>query len=373
MLVRSLRLRDFRNLSAVDLEPDARFNVIAGPNGQGKTNLLESVYLLAALKSFRALRNAAMVQHGADSAFCSAWIDRGGMRREVELTLKPRGRQIRLNGNAVRRVSDFFGLVNAVSFCPEDVTVLRDSPGDRRRFLDRMIFNANPKYATEMADYEAALKNRNALIKDGIVRDQELLSVYDQQVIEHGIRVIERRRDHIEGIRSELVGTFGEIFGEGFEPWISYAVRFMADRPDHDAVLADRAALEDVYASALGAARRKDLARGFTTIGPHRDDFETQLLGNPMRDFASQGQHRAFVLALKITEIRKLREQLGHYPILLLDDVSSELDPQRNEKLFDFLSTIEGQVFITTTDVDYVRLHHEFRRFDVSGGEVTPE
>ena len=372
MLVRSLRLRDFRNLSAVDIEPDARFNVIVGSNGQGKTNLLESVYLLAALKSFRALRNAALVRNGTESAYCAAWIDRGGVRREVELTLKPRGRKIRLNGNAVRRVSDFFGLVNAVSFCPEDVTVLRDSPGDRRRFLDRMIFNANPKYASEMADYESALKNRNALIKDGIVRDRQLLEVYDQQLIDHGIRVIERRRDHITAIRPELVRTFSEIFGDGFDPGIAYAVRFMDDRPDHDAILEDRDALEDAYASALAAARRRDLARGFTTIGPHRDDFTTELLGNPMRDFASQGQHRAFVLALKITEIRSLREQLGHYPILLLDDVSSELDPQRNEKLFDFLSTIEGQVFITTTDVDYVRLHHEFRRFDVSCGEVTP-
>ena len=370
MLVRSLRLRDFRNLSAVEIEPGPRFNVIVGANGQGKTNLLESVYLLAALKSFRSLRNAALIRHGAETALCSAWIDRGGVRREVDLTLRPRGRKVSLNGNTVRRVSDFFGLVNAVSFCPEDVTVLRDSPGDRRTFLDRMIFNANPKYAGEMSDYEAALKNRNALIKDGIVRDQELLKVYDEQVIQHGVRVIERRRDHIDAMRAPLIQSFEEIFGEGFDPNISYRMKFLGDDPDHESVLASNERLTEAYRAALDGARRKDLARGFTTVGAHRDDFATYLLGNPMKDFASQGQHRAFVLAMKITEIRMLREQLGHYPILLLDDVSSELDPQRNEKLFDFLSTIEGQVFITTTDVKYVRLHHEFRRFDVSDGEV---
>ncbi len=372
MLVRSLRLRDFRNLPAVEIEPGLRFNVIVGQNGQGKTNLLESVYLLAALKSFRSLRNAALIRHGAPNALCSAWIDRGGMRREVELTLRPRGRKVSLNGNTVRKLSDFFGLVNAVSFCPEDVTVLRDSPGSRRTFLDRMIFNALPGYATEMSDYEAALKHRNALIKDGIVRDQSLLSVYDQQVVMHGTEVMARRRDFIAEMREPLIQSFGEIFGEGFDPDIAYRSKFLGDHPEHDEILNDDARLAAEFQTALDNARRKDLARGFTTIGPHRDDFIAHLLGNPMRDFASQGQHRAFVLALKITEIRMLRETLGHYPILLLDDVSSELDPQRNEKLFDFLSTIEGQVFITTTDVNYVRLHHEFRRFDVSNGQVTP-
>lgn len=372
MRVESLRLRDFRNLREVDLDLDPRFNVIVGPNGQGKTNLLESVYFLAALKSFRSLTNAALIRHEAEEARCAAWVDRGGMRREVVVDFKPRGRKVRLNGNAVRRLSDFFGVVNTVAFVPEDVTILKDGPAQRRTFIDRAIFNAHPAYAEEMSQYETALKHRNALIRDGEVRDRALLGVYDAQLVQTAVKVIQRRCAFIDRMRAPFASCFAEIFGEGFDPEIRYALRFASDRPDHDALLADPTALAEALTEALNARFRRDLARGHTTVGPHRDDIEASLSGQPMREFASQGQHRAFVLALKITEIRLLHDHLGHPPILLLDDVSSELDPVRNERLFDFLSTVEGQVFITTTDADFVRLSHPYTRWNVRAGQVTP-
>ncbi len=371
MRIESLQLRDFRNLRDVTLEPDPRFNVIVGPNGQGKTNLLESVYFLAALKSFRSLTNAAMIRHGNDAARCQAWVDRGGMRREVQIDLKPRGRKVSLNGNYVRKLSDFFGLVNTVAFVPEDVSVLKAGPSQRRTFLDRAIFNAQAAYAGEMADYESALKQRNALIRDGHVRDHAVLEVYDAQLVELGATVIERRLNYLDALLPPFTETFAEIFGPGFEPHVRYAARFAIDRPDHDTLVRSPEALREAMRAELKTRLRRDLARGHTSVGPHRDDFETTLMGQPMREFASQGQHRAFVLALKITEIRLLNERLGHYPILLLDDVSSELDPVRNARLFEFLSGIDGQVFITTTDAEFVRLEHPYKRWNVSAGEVT--
>lgn len=367
MLVESLRLRDFRNLADVRIEPDPRFNVIVGPNGQGKTNLLESIFFLAALKSFRSLKNAALVHEGAEEARLAAWIDRGGVRREVEVSLGPRSRRIRLNGNSVRRLSEFFGLVNAVAFAPEDVSVMKASPADRRTFFDRMIFNAAPAYADEMSAFESALKQRNALIRDGEIRDRGLLEVYDHELVRRALVIIRRRTAWLDELRAPFAATFGEIFGPGFDPGIAYSVQFdeAGDPPGAGGDPGERMLL------ALRRALPRDLARGHTSVGPHRDDFEATLSGRSLREFASQGQHRAFVLALKVTEIQLSTARLGHCPILLLDDVSSELDPERNARLFDFLSSVEGQVFITTTDTSYVRLSHPFRRWTMHRGAVT--
>lgn len=370
MRVESLRLRDFRNLAAVEFVPDPRFNVIVGPNGQGKTNLLESIYFLAALKSFRSLKNAALVREGCDRASLSAWIDRGGVRREVKIVLTPRSRKVRLNDNVVRRLSDFFGVVNTVAFVPEDVSVMKASPGARRTFFDRMVFNAWPAYATEVSDYESALKQRNALIRDGHVSDRSTLAAFDAEVVRRALVVIERRTRFVAELSEPFERSFAEIFGPGFDPRVTYRMRFADEDPEHDRLLADRDALADALSGALRHALPRDLARGHTTVGPHRDDFVATLGGRPMREFASQGQHRAFVLALKTTEIRLSEQRMGHCPILLLDDVSSELDPNRNARLFDFLSTIDGQVFITTTDDDYVRLNHSYRRWSVRDGGI---
>ena len=371
MLVRSLRLRDFRNLVAVDVEPDPRFNVVVGRNGQGKTNLIEAIYFLAALKSFRSLTNANLIREGSPSAICSAWVDRAGSRREVEVTIGPRGRSVNLNGERVRKLGEFFGVVNTVAFVPEDVSVMRRSPGDRRSFFDRMVFNSQPAYASEMAEYETALKQRNALLKEADARDKTLLEIYDDQLVDRGARVIERRRDYLGRLLPRFISTFEEIFGRDYSPELALQLRFLEKNPEHDTILAEGPALREALADALKGSLSKDLLRGFTTVGPHRDDFRARLLGHPMKEFASQGQHRAFVLALKITEIQLLNEQQGHHPILLLDDVSSELDTLRSARLFDFLSTIEGQVFITTTDVEYIRLSERYRRFDVVDGEVS--
>lgn len=368
MLVQSLRLRDFRNLAELTLAPDSRFNIIEGANGQGKTNLLESIYFLAALRSFRALRNAAIVRTGADEAQCEAWIDRGGVRREVSIAIGPRARRIRLNGNTVRRLGDFFGTVNAVAFTPEDVAVMRGSPGDRRAFIDRMIFNAHPGFAVEMAEYETALKNRNALVRDGEVRDRSLLEVYDHQLARCAAVIARRRIDWLEALREPFAATFDEIFGGGVGASVSYRPSFLDDETPDDP---GDAGLASAMRDALEASLRRDLQRGHTTVGPHRDDFDGAIDGRSAREYASQGQHRSYVLSLKITEIRLSTERNGHSPILLLDDVSSELDPARNARLFEFLSSIDGQVFITTTDAAFVRLDRPSTRWTMAAGVLT--
>ena len=166
MRIDALRLRDFRNIEDVFVEPHPRFNVLCGDNGQGKTNFLEAIYLMGAVKSFRPQTNAALVRIGQSEAVLEAKVDRGGYERIVRLDITDRGKRVSLNGNAVRNLTDFFGTVNVVVFGPEDIRILKGSPSDRRRFIDRAIFNAHPGFAVESQSYEEVLKNRNALLKE---------------------------------------------------------------------------------------------------------------------------------------------------------------------------------------------------------------
>jgi len=368
MLLEALRLQHFRNIEFAEVEPHPRFNIFWGQNGQGKTNLLEAIYLLSAVKSFRPQTNADLIQHGFDDALLEARVDRGGYQRIVRLDISSRGKKVFLNNNPVRNLSDFFGTVNVVIFGPEDIQILKGSPSERRRFIDRAIFNAHPAYAVEMQSYEEVLKQRNAVLKDPR-HDRALLSIYDEQLIQYGADVIERRLDFIDHFQPVLAATFKSIFDESFEAEVTYdfhrAEEFDFDpqgsRIDHERTI-DRA---------LSITADEERDRGYTVIGPHRDDLATSLNGHDVKTFASQGQHRAFVLAMKIAEIRYLEERYRFAPILLLDDVSSELDRDRNRFLFDYLrQRTEGQVFITTTHRDYILVEDDVVDFEISGGVV---
>jgi DNA replication and repair protein RecF len=372
MLLEALRLRHFRNLSAVEIEPHPRFNVLAGPNGQGKTNLLEAVYLLSAVKSFRAsTTNASLIEFGQDEATLEARVERGGYERIVRLEIGPRGKRVLLNENPVRNLSDFFGTLNVVVFGPEDIGILKGSPSERRRFIDRGIFNAHPAFATESLHYEEVLKNRNALLKSERL-DRALLGVYDEQLIEYGARIIRRRLDFIEHFRPVLERTFRSIFQADFRADVAYDMPWAEVSQDRTGYFEDPLVIDRWLADALAATAAEERERGFTVVGPHRDDLIATLNGHDVKNFASQGQNRAFVLAMKIAEITYLEERYHFAPILLLDDVSSELDRERNRYLFAFLKGREqGQVFITTTHRDYILLEEDLQVFHVREGVIS--
>lgn len=369
MLIEAIRLRNFRNIAEALVEPHPRFNVLWGANGQGKTNFLEAVYLLSAVKSFRPQTNATLVKFGEQEAMLEAKIDRGGWERIVRLDITERGKKVFLNNNPVRNLSDFFGTVNVVVFGPEDIQILKGSPSERRRFVDRAIFNAQPGYAVEADNYEEVLRQRNALLKSRTV-DRVLLETYDEQLVQYGADVMQRRLDFLAEFRPILRSTFQSIFDESFEADVRYDVRWA------EALLIEpppRVELERMIVEGIRRTRDEERDRGFTCVGPHRDDLETTMNGRDVKSFASQGQHRAFVLAMKIAEIRYLEERFHFAPILLLDDVSSELDQERNRYLFDFLRhRAEGQVFITTTHRDYILLEQDVATYHVDRGAIAP-
>lgn len=364
MLIEALSAADFRNIAKAHIEPHPRFNIFAGKNGQGKTNLLEAIYLLSAVKSFRPQTNRDLIRFGAESARLEARVERGGSQRIVSLEIGERGKKVFLNENPVRNLQDFFGTINIVIFGPDDVLLLKGSPSGRRRFLDRAIFNGYPGYAYVTSQFDDVLKQRNALLKDGRI-DAVLLSTYDEQFIQYGAEIVERRLSFLSDFRELLVATFAEIFDADLEPTLSYGSKWLDDG------VTDRRAIEKNLERELDRTRNEERDRRHTVVGPHRDDLETFLDGKDVKSFGSQGQHRGFVLALKIAEIRFLESRFHFAPILLLDDVSSELDRDRNRFLFEFLkSRMEGQVFITTTHRDHILLDEELKSFSVWGGEI---
>ena len=351
--------------------------MFAGDNGQGKTNLLEAIYAVCTLRSFRTRRLAELIAFDRTEARLAAQVERGGSVRTYELGLTPTGRQVRLDGKAVRPAARYFGGFQVVLFAPEDLTVARGAPADRRAFLDRAVFQRAPEYLAEAQDYDKVLRSRNAVLRAasgrghagaGSARDSAgLLAVYDERLAELGARRVYRRAQLVAEMTPRLRAAFSAITRADLAAEARYASPWLAS----GARLDDEADLRAQLAAALLAARSVDLARAVTTVGPHRDDVELSLGGRAAASFASQGQLRAYVLAWKIAELELLAETHGDAPILLLDDVSSELDPQRNEYLFDFLRTKKPQCFVTTTHRRHVLAGEQRIDFDVSSGVLT--
>ncbi len=364
MILQALQLQSFRNLAPMTIEPGQGFNVFVGDNGQGKTNLLEAIYLAGTLRSFRTSHTAEMIAHDQPEAAVRARVERGGLARLYELRLTPRRKETRLDGKTPRSLADYFGDFNVVLFAPDDLRVPRGNPAGRRRFLDRSVFNRQPSFLADAQRYARALKSRNALLRAERV-DDALLDAYDEELKRSGARMLRARRRYL----AELSGLFADAYESITQSGLP--VELVYEAPD--ALLEageDEDALVERLGAALVATRARDRARRQTNIGPHADDLCFLLAGKPARAFASQGQLRSLVLAWKTAEMRLLRARQGDSPLLLLDDVSSELDATRNRFLFDFLRKIECQCFVTTTHEKHVAVTENRLDFRVFGGHV---
>jgi len=302
-----------------------------------------------------------------EEARLGAEVDRGGSVRTYELALRPAARQARLDGKVVRPTSRYFGGFQVVLFAPEDLAVPRGAPAERRAFLDRAVFQRAPEYLGEAQSYDKVLKSRNALLRalrDRHSRDLTLLDVYDQQLAELGARRMVRRARFVEEIAPRFRSAFESIARVDAPVDLAYA-------PALGEAVAEESAVVGALAAALAQTRGQDIARAVTSVGPHRDDLALSLGGQPAGAFASQGQLRAMVLAWKTAELDLLEEAHGEAPILLLDDVSSELDPRRNEYLFEFLRVKQCQCFVTTTHPRHVLASEERVDYEVRSGSVT--
>jgi len=370
MQLLSLRYERFRNLADVALTPSAHTTIAVGENGQGKTNLLEGLYFLATLKPLRAGRLAELVQFGAASARVTGRFLLAGAEREISVEVMPGARTAFVDGKRAASLEAYFGGVSVVAFTPDDLAVVKGGPDGRRAFLDRTVFNRFPAYLDESREYARALKSRNRLLKDGAPVSH--LQAWDATLAKVGARLWTRRREVLGEVASRAAQAFARIGRTEAGASFSYTPSHL---PGVDFAASSEAQLEGALAHALDVRLRRDVERGFTSVGPHADDLELSLGEHPARQFASQGQARALVLAWKVAEIENLQATNGLLPLLLLDDVSSELDPERNAFLMGYLAESGAQTLLTTTDAHLVEraVGDDTAWYRVRGGQVTRE
>lgn len=335
-----LWLTDFRNLASVDLELPPGLTAVLGANGEGKTNLLEGVAYLATLSSFRGAPGEALVRAGAQCAVVRAEVDpeQPGRAAEtlIEAELRPAGRdRVMVNRQRLRRTADLVGTARVSVFSPDDLAVVKGGPERRRRLLDELVVAGSPRLAAVRADLDRVLRQRATLLRQAAGRlTPEIaatLDVWDTKLSDLG--------ETLAGARARLVGQLEPLVGKVYDQVAAGAARVTASyvAPWRDQGLA----------SALAAARPDDVRRGMTTVGPHRDDVALGIAGLPARTHASQGEQRSLALALRLAGHQLVTEVSGSPPVLLLDDVFSELDPDRSAALVAHLPP--AQALLTTT------------------------
>ena len=350
-----LRLRDFRNYSRLDAEFAPGFHVFLGDNAQGKTNLLEAIYLLATLRSFRGVGGAQMIRHGAPGYFVGGSVV-GSQAAEIKAWWSPKERKLSLNGTPVRRLNDYLGVLRAVVFCTEDLQLIRGSGRVRRRFLDLLLSQTDPAYLPILLRYTQALKSRNALLKHPRP-DEDQLTAFSQELVELGTRIIVARRALVPRISPLTRLAHRRIAADSDDVTLEYAPNVKGD-----------------FTVGLAQSRARERALRTTVVGPHRDELTLLVNDRPAEEFGSEGQKRTLAVALKIAQAEFLTGIHGQPPVLLIDDVMGELDARRRAGLMPLLHQVHqatGQVFMTCTEESWPKeLSQRLVRWEVRGGTL---
>jgi DNA replication and repair protein RecF len=352
-----------RNLVGVHLVPHRRLTILVGDNGQGKTNLLEAVHLAAALRPLRPLERASdLVGFGRERGVVQARFELDGPL-PVEVVVEPKGRKATIAGKSVRDVGEVATRIGVVSFLPDDASMIRGGPEGRRRGLDRFAFSLVPSFATVARRFEEALERRNRVLKAPVV-DEALLESYDAPFAAAAAALTLARADAAARWAPAFTSEARAIGGDALEAHMSYA-------PDLEgAASLDDKALTDRFLEELAARRGLELKRRSTAVGPHHDDLVLLTADRKARFLASQGEARALVLALKLATVRLATEARGTGPLLLLDDVAGELDPEKAKRLFRAVDETQAQVFVTTTHDETLPVIGDGKRLEVKAGRL---
>lgn len=352
-----VRCRNFRCLESIDLSPSPGTNVIRGLNAQGKTSVLEAILFAATSKSHRTNTEADLVRHGEDGFSITLEVAATAGPVTLEANWWRAAKRFKVNGVARDRISEILGRVRLVFFSPEDLALVKESAAVRRRFLDMELSQVSPTYLSALQEYRNVLRQRNELLRQDSV-DETLLDVWDVQLLKHGEVIMRERAAYLDELTQWAEQAYRNLAeGEPLE------ARYRCD-VDHPTAFADK----------LAAARRSDIRRQQTSRGPHRDDIEFFVQGVPARSHASQGQQRSAALAVKLAEVELIHARTGEYPVLMLDEVLSELDDERAGRLFGAIPDAV-QTIITTTDLGDRRgvVRGDAKRFTIERGVLSED
>ncbi len=370
MHLRRLAVVDFRSWERAELDLEPGVTVLVGPNGVGKTNLIEAAGYLATLGSHRVANDAPLIRRGADRAVVRALVVHQGRELGVELEITAgKANRARVNRAPVARPRDVLGILRTVLFAPEDLALVRGDPGERRRFLDELLVLRHPRYAAVRADYERVLRQRSALLKTARSGgDLRTLDVWDGHLAQHGAALLAGRLELVAALAAPAVEAFAEV-APSSEP-IACEYRCSLDTDAPAAALPTAAAeLEPLLLAAFARVRRQEVERGVCLVGPHRDDLELRLGAGPAKGYASHGESWALALALRLASYRLLLAD-DVEPVLILDDVFAELDTRRRQALAAVAKRAE-QVLVTAAVADDVPDGLDGVRFTVSGDSIT--
>lgn len=360
MKIKSLKLKNFRNYDFLEIDFDEATNIFYGDNAQGKTNILEAVYLSGTTKSHRGTKDRDIVRFGKDESHIETIVEKNHITYQLDMHLKknsPKG--IAINKIPIRKASELFGIVNIVFFSPEDLNIIKNGPGERRRFIDLELSQLDKVYLSNLSNYNRIVNQRNHLLKNvGYQKDiLQTLEIWDLQLVDYGTKIIERRKQFIQEINKIISNIHQKLTG-GREN-----IQLLYEPSNGNLSLSQ----------ALEKNKERDMRIKSTSVGPHRDDISFVAGDIDIRKYGSQGQQRTAALSLKLSEIELVKQSIHDTPILLLDDVLSELDKHRQNYLLDSIHDI--QTLITCTGVDEF-VNHRFsinKVFHVQNGQVAKE
>jgi len=354
MYVKYLRLKNYRNYDELYIELNSKVNVFIGDNAQGKTNILESIYFCSIGKSHRTSKDKELIRWDQKEASISVHVAKERLDKRIDISIPREGKKaMSINSIKVLKVSDLIGTLNVVMFSPEDLKIVKESPSHRRRFMDIELCKLNKKYFYNLVQYNRVLEERNSALKKWRQMNSDILDIYDEQIAGYGSYIISERQKFIGMLNEKGRGIHRDITSGQEEIRFEYLTCGAGD-----------------IGKSLRENRERDFERKTTSTGPHRDDFDISINGIDTRSYGSQGQQRTSVLTIKFATIEIIREMTGEYPVLLLDDVLSELDINRQRYILNSINSI--QTIITCTGISDIKeyLDDSAAIFTVSGGSV---
>lgn len=357
MIIESIELDNFRNYESLKLKFDSGTNIFHGDNAQGKTNILEAIYLCGTTKSHKGSKDKEIIRFKQEESHIRMRILKDDSSYKIDMHLKKnRAKGIAINGIPIKRASELLGLGNFVFFSPEDLNIIKNGPGERRRFIDLELCQLNKIYLYNLSNYNKIVNQRNKLLKDIYFHPEyrEMLDVWDEQMVAYGKKIIDDRAAFVESLNGIAGGIHKKLSGNKEDLFISY----------------DKSVKADQFEELLKRNREKDIKFKMTLLGPHRDDLSFLIKDVDIRKYGSQGQQRTAALSLKLAEIEFVKREIRDKPVLLLDDVLSELDSNRQHYLLDSIHDIQTLITCTGLD-DFIQNQFKINRtFHVVEGSV---